>query len=92
MNTPPRGHENQLSAHDPYLFHFSSSPLIQPHEDVTPNSGGEMYFSLQIKLDAHHQRSVFQLAVWADGTLEEVSCVVLVAAVYLHLQACGDGS
>ena len=46
---------------------------VKPHEDVTPNSSRKMHLSLQIKLDAHHQRRVLQLAVRPDGALEEVS-------------------
>lgn len=36
-----------------------------------------MYFCLQVEFDAHHQGRVLQLAVWADGALQEVAWVAV---------------
>lgn len=47
--------------------------LIKTHEDVTPNTGREMNFSLQVELDTDGQCGSLQVAVVVDGTLEEVT-------------------
>lgn len=51
--------------------------LIETNKDVTPNTGREMDFSLQVELDTDGQRGSLQVTVVIDRTLEEVACMVL---------------
>lgn len=48
--------------------------LIKTNEDVTSNTGREMDFSFQVKLDTNSQGGSLQVAVVVDRALEQVAC------------------
>lgn len=47
--------------------------LIKTNQNIAPDSGSEMDFGLEVKLDSDHEGGILELAVGVDRALEEVS-------------------
>ena len=61
----------------PLHWAIADAYLVQPDSDITANPSGQVNLGLKIKLDADHQASILQFAIAVNGSLQEVSGIVV---------------